>query len=60
MVVVQIVHIHEFVSVEEGFDMLLSVEFVAEDFHRALVLNLSKYAWFQSHIEVGGPELLTF
>ena len=31
MVEVQIMHIHDFMSVEEGFSMLLSVEFAAQD-----------------------------
>ena len=31
MVEVQIMHIHDFMIVEEGFSMLFSVEFVAQD-----------------------------
>ena len=31
MVEVQIMNIHDFMSVEEGFSMLLSVEFAAQD-----------------------------
>ena len=54
MVEVQIMNIHDFMSVEEGFSMLLSVKFAAQDllpvWHRALVLNLSKYASLSPNI----------